>query len=148
MFRKIKVSTFKLICDPFVSCCCSTLCNLRKQKKLLEKVESRIAEELDVEILLKKIRDNHDMLKYLGSKNVLKLLDFNKRRVVGSSSSAESSESSNDEEDDFKQKMEKSIVKGIPLPKEDRKVLLAEIRRAKAKKMFKLIKDKSLKTED
>jgi hypothetical protein len=71
----------------------------------------------------------------------VKYLEYNKHRVIGSSSEAKSSSSSSSENEDqtFKQKMEKSIIKGISLSKEDRNNLLSEIRRDKAKSLFKIV---------
>jgi hypothetical protein len=54
---------------------------------MLSTIEERISQELDVETLLKKVRDSHDMIKYLASKKQMELLGYNKKRVIQSSSS-------------------------------------------------------------
>lgn len=91
--------------------------------------------------MLKKIRDSHDMMKYLVSKKQLELLSYNKRRVICSSSSAESSHhSSSDEDLNFKQKIEKSIIRGMSLKTEQKKDLLSDLRLKKAKTMFAKVK--------
>jgi hypothetical protein len=73
-FEPLKSNTLVLLFDPIFRAlfcglspflCCK---RFRDQKKAIEKVEEKFVNELDAKIMLAKIRDSHDMMSNLISK--------------------------------------------------------------------------------
>ena len=87
----------------FLGCSPFNLCRkYRDQNKVLLKVEEKFVDELEVSKMLGKIRDSHDVIKNLVSKEYRGLLLYNKNRVVDidhdtSSDSCDDVSSSDDE---------------------------------------------------
>ena len=50
--------------------------------KLLDKIEDRLNNELDLKNILSKIRDSYDVIKNLQKKKEQQLLKYNKGRVI------------------------------------------------------------------
>jgi len=87
MFTKFKFDVWNLVMDHYVTYWCwpferCNLCKSFKRTKLLELVHDKFKKELDLVLMLKKIRDSHDILKHMHKKDDRQLLKFNKDRVV------------------------------------------------------------------
>jgi hypothetical protein len=72
-------------CSPF-RCCKS----FRDQNRALEKVEEKFIRELDAKVMLKKIRDSHDLLKNMIENDYLEYLRYHRERVVDLDEDSES----------------------------------------------------------
>jgi hypothetical protein len=81
-FESIKTNTLVLLLDPIfraLLCGLSPFCCKRStdQKRALEKVEEKFVNELDAKIMLSKIRDSHDMISNLITKDYQEFLKYN-----------------------------------------------------------------------
>lgn len=96
MFDKINISTFQLVVDPIFTmfCCCSScnLCGCSRQRRTLEQVDEKFSQEMEVTMLLKKVRDSYDLLKNAQKKQYRKYLKYNKKRVIELKESSTSSD--------------------------------------------------------
>ena len=78
LFSKINFSSYQLITDPFWAwlCCCFKRCRCCyntcwcfRRIDVLAKVSEKFEQELDLVLILKKIRDSNDILKHLQHKD-------------------------------------------------------------------------------
>lgn len=154
-FRPINISVFKLMLEPlfrvicFPLCACNT-CGCKKQRRLLHIAKKRFEKEMEVTHVLKKIRDSYDILKNLQRKEYREFLKYNRKRVIDisekqkldCSSSENCSSSSLDSDDAEKDKVKQnltvddmlkmSIIRGMAIPKEQKKATLDLIKRQRA----------------
>lgn len=76
---------------------------------MLDQVDTRFLKELDVVVLIEKLRDSYDLLSKMQSKKQLNFLQFNRNRVIDptfypSSSSGSSSDISSSDSEGLKDK--------------------------------------------
>lgn len=66
MFVEVQVSNFKLILDPILRVMCLDSClGLSKQRRILERVEEKFNAELDVTVMLDKLRSSYAVIRKL-----------------------------------------------------------------------------------
>jgi len=94
MFSKIEINSLYLLVDPFMKCFCPLSKQMKLQRKILEQVDKRFLEELDVILLLEKLRDSYDLLSNMNKKKNRDFLQFNKTRVINPYQNNESRSSS------------------------------------------------------
>jgi hypothetical protein len=96
---KIKMSTFEIISDPFVSICRwrkkGRQANVRLQ--ILEAGNDKKAKQMDLVNIMHKINFSYDILRNFVTKDQKKLLNFNKSKVIDIYESNEDNSSSDPE---------------------------------------------------
>ena len=66
MFCEIQINSFWLIMQPLLSLfCLDKCCGASKQQKILEKVEEKFSAELDITVLLNKLRMSYAVINKL-----------------------------------------------------------------------------------
>jgi 1-acyl-sn-glycerol-3-phosphate acyltransferase len=131
--------------------CCSLsildcIPSCRRQSRSLRKAEEKFSQELDIELLLMKLRDSYDLTKNMINKEYRNLLAYSKTRIIdpesssstGSSSDVTSSSESEDKDENskkktgFKQEVKLAVVRGIKLKKDKKQEIKDQIKSKKA----------------
>jgi len=116
--NKIKMSTWEIISDPFVSVCRwrkkGRQANVRLQ--ILEAGNEKKARQMDLVNIMHKVNFSYDILRNFVTKDQKKLLNFNKSKVIDIYESEEDNSSSDPE---FQNQNIKKKVKVSKLLEED-----------------------------
>jgi len=128
-FKPLKTNPLVVILDPFFRAfCCglspfSCCSKYKNHHRTIEKVEEKFVRELDAKIMLKKIRDSHDLLKNMIENDYLEFLQYHRERVVDldESSDSEVEDVSDEETKDndaykdltMKEQMRLAIIRGM-----------------------------------
>ena len=82
----------------------------RDQNRVLSQTESKFNNELELNKILKKVRDSYDMTKNMVSKPTRKMLNYNKRRVIDLDEKSSSSSTSSDNVSSTSEEEEENLL--------------------------------------